>query len=92
MLFNSVEYAIFVALSVVAYYASPSQHFRQWVLLAASVAFYASWIPIYLLLLLFVVSANFAAALGAATGPKIVIAVIALDLAVLGFFKYSQFG
>ncbi len=92
MLFNSAEYAILLALSVVAYYATPHVRLRQVMLLASSLVFYASWIPVYILLLLLVVSLNFIVALNAARGRAIIAFAVAVNLGTLAYFKYTQFG
>lgn len=91
MLFNSMEYVLLLTACVVAYYLTPNVRMRQVILLLGSVVFYASWIPIYLLLLLFVLGANFIVAAGGARGRYVLAATVAFNLAVLAYFKYAQF-
>ena len=54
MLFPTLDFALFLPLAVLAYWATP-RALRIWTLLLASVLFYASWNLRYLLLLLGVV-------------------------------------
>ncbi len=50
MLFPTLDFAVFLPLAVLAYWATP-RVWRIWTLLLASVLFYASWNATYLLLL-----------------------------------------
>ena len=51
MLFNTVQFFIFLAVVLAAFYALPWWNARKWLLLGASYYFYASWNPKFLLLL-----------------------------------------
>ena len=52
MLFNSIEFLIFFPLTIAVYFLLPHR-FRRYFLLAASCYFYMSFIPKYMLILLF---------------------------------------
>ncbi len=95
MLFNSFEFLIFFAVVVPLIYCS---HGNRWlVLLIASYVFYAAWSPLFLLLLVSQTLFCWWTAKridGAATirGKKLFLAVnLALNLGLLGFFKYFYF-
>jgi D-alanyl-lipoteichoic acid acyltransferase DltB (MBOAT superfamily) len=90
MLFNSVDYALLLSFSVLFYYLAPSGRLQQIILLVASIAFYASWIPIYILLILGLVSLNFVLALNAVKGRWFVIIAIIANLGTLAYFKYMM--
>lgn len=62
MLFPTLDFALFLPLVVVAYWATPRQQ-RIWALLLASVLFYASWNVRYLVLLFGVVGVAWLGAL-----------------------------
>jgi alginate O-acetyltransferase complex protein AlgI len=96
MLFNSFSFLAFFALVAGAYYALP--HRYRWpLLLAASLYFYATFSPAYVVLLLGVTGVAFAGGLAieGARGEKARSAILAGSVAVvvaaLGFFKYSGF-
>ncbi|MDD5025960.1 MAG: MBOAT family protein [Candidatus Peribacteraceae bacterium] len=96
MLFTSPSYLLFFPAVAVAYFALP-QRFRWVLLLVASYFFYASWKPIYALLLLCSTIVNFLAALamGRETDRKLRLEylwlAIAMNVALLLFFKYFNF-
>lgn len=52
MIFNSIEYIVFLPFCVILYYSIPYKY-RNNFLLAASYYFYMNWMPQYALLLLF---------------------------------------
>jgi len=89
---------LFLPLFLAAYYLCP-QRGRAWVIVAGSYAFYAWWRVDFLLLFAAVTLWNYAvgqriAAHGARSGGARawLIAGVAADLAVLGCFKYANFG
>jgi alginate O-acetyltransferase complex protein AlgI len=96
MLFNSIEYFIFLAGIVVAYFATPYR-WRVWLLLVASYFFYLWWRWEYGFLLLGVTVVNYVCGLLLArTGRERVRKVwlasgIVLSLSPLVFFKYCNF-
>ncbi len=59
MLFNTFQFAIFLAIVLAAHRAVPRER-RASVLLVASLVFYTVWIPAYLLLMLVDVGVNYA--------------------------------
>jgi alginate O-acetyltransferase complex protein AlgI len=97
MLFNSLYFLIFLAIVLVVHGAVRSWDGRKRVLLAASWAFYATWSPRFLLLLVATTWVDFhlARAIHARRGTPgartLVIASCAINLGVLAFFKYGRF-
>lgn len=90
MIFSSASFMLFF-IAVLAVYAgarTPGQ--RAGVLLAASILFYASWKPIYLLLIGLSVTANWYAyrAMLKTRSRALLTVVIVADLGVLAGFKY----
>ena len=104
MLFNSQEFLVFLPVVIVVYYALPKRIRYLW-LLAASYYFYMCWNPVYILLILFTTLVTYICGLIIDTlgrdkpsgekktgGQKFVLFLcIALNLAVLVFFKYFDF-
>src|SRR4051794_22792439 len=97
MLFNSLQYAIFLPIVVVLYYVCPKR-FRAGLVLLASYAFYASWNATYLILIVALTLFNYLIGLWlgrVAEYRRTAVAVLTLgvgvDLAVLGFYKYMDF-
>jgi alginate O-acetyltransferase complex protein AlgI len=97
MLFNTLEYAFFLPAVVVAYYRLPARA-APWVLLLASYLFYATWDVGFVPLIVALTLLNYVVGLGlnqlrarppARTG--LLVLGVALDLGVLGFFKYIAF-
>jgi alginate O-acetyltransferase complex protein AlgI len=92
VLFNSVEFLVLLGLTLVAYWSSGNLVMRQIVLGVASVIFYVSWSPPYLILLL-----------AAIWGTQVLVLLdtperrwpvplaIVLLLTLLGFVKYADF-
>lgn len=95
MLFNSTQFLIFFPIVVLLYYVIPKK-FRYIWLLISSYYFYMGWNPRYALLLLFSTAVTYVSGLllGKANTIKIknliVAASFALNLSVLGFFKYTK--
>ena len=96
MLFNSVEFIIFFAIVCTVYFLAPL-YLKTIILLVASVYFYMSWHPIYILLLLFTTSVDYFVALGLSkTEDKfkrrwLLYITFATNLSLLFFFKYYNF-
>jgi alginate O-acetyltransferase complex protein AlgI len=94
VLFNSLAYLIFLPVTWVVFWAIPVRRRLEW-LLIASYVFYASWSIPYAAMIfgLVVVNYIFGLILGRATGRRraFLTLFIALDLAVLGIFKYYDF-
>jgi alginate O-acetyltransferase complex protein AlgI len=94
VLFNSLAYLIFLPVTWVVFWAIPVRRRLEWMLIASYV-FYASWNVPYAVLIFALVVANylFGLVLGRATHRRraLLSLFIALDLAVLGVFKYFDF-
>ena len=102
MIFSSI-FVIFVFLPVVlaVYYLVPFRYqLKNLVLLLASLVFYAWGEPVYVILMLLGIGINFAGGLeienylqsGRERNAKVAcIVIVAVDLAVLGFYKYYGF-
>ncbi|MEZ4397618.1 MAG: MBOAT family protein [Candidatus Krumholzibacteriia bacterium] len=96
MLFNSLAYLLFLATVLLLCLALP----RRWhwpVLLAASYAFYMSWNPAYVLLLVFSTLTDYAVARGLATQREpasrrlLLGASLVVNLGLLFTFRYWRF-
>lgn len=93
MLFNTVGFLLFLV-SVLGVYALARDYAqRAAVVLGASLVFYASWKPVYLLLLLASLTINylFYAALMQRRSKPLLIVAVTLNLAVLAACKYLAF-
>ena len=91
MLFNSLQFVLFLLTSLAIYRLLPSR-FRNSFLLGASLVFYALWLPAYLLLLLADIVINYALLRGMVRSRRpraYLIASIVLTLGLLGTFKYA---
>src|SRR5947208_5917502 len=95
MLFNSVQYLVFLPISWVAFWSAPSR-WRVHVMLVASYVFYASWSVPYAAMIFGLVVMNyvFGLVLGRVMRRQrwLLAAFVAVDLGVLGLFKYLDFG
>ena len=94
MLFNSLQYAIFLPVTWLLFWLTPAR-WRVELLLVASYVFYASWSPPLAALMFVLAVANylFGLAVGRATRRKrlVLCGCIGADLAVLALFKYWNF-
>lgn len=90
MIFSSASFAVFLAAVLATYLLARSPTQRAAVLLGASLIFYASWKPAYLVLLGFSVTVNWFVyrAMLLTRSRALMIAAITANLAVLGCFKY----
>jgi D-alanyl-lipoteichoic acid acyltransferase DltB (MBOAT superfamily) len=100
MLFNSIEFAIFLALVLLAYFVVVPRGAwgtRKRVLVVASFLFYMSWNPLFGLLLLFSTLLDFTLGrlIARTESPgrrrTMVALSVAANLGVLCLFKYGQF-
>ena len=94
MLFNSVQYLLFLPAAWAVFWLAPDA-WRIHVLLIASYVFYASWSPPYAAMLfgLAILNYFFGLAIHRASRRKLVAwCCVSFDLVVLGFFKYWNFG
>ena len=92
MVFNSFIYLFFLAFVVIAYYVFPYRVGWIWLLLA-SVGYYLSFIPIFLLLLVGIVFVNYFLANWLAKIPedrnsRLLILIVIMNILILVFFKY----
>jgi len=100
MLFNSVEFGLFFVAIVAVYYGIVPRGWlraRKGVLLAASYAFYASWNPVFVLLLAFSTLLDFSLGLGMARAGThalrrgLMSVSLVGNLGLLAVFKYGGF-
>lgn len=96
MLFNSVEFIVFLPICVIIYYMLPHK-FKNVFLLIASYFFYMCWMPQYAILLFFSTFVTYLSALAIGkTQNKLnrimaLVISLVLNLGVLFFFKYYNF-
>ncbi len=96
MLFNSLDFILFLPLVLLCYHFSPSR-FRLYVLLIASYYFYMSWNPAYIILILGSTGIDYLAgrSLGETSGRNkrslILAASLVFNLGLLAYFKYANF-
>ncbi len=96
MLFNSIEFLIFFPVVVLTYFLLPHK-FRWFWLLSASVYFYMRFIPIYILVLFFLIAIDYTAGLmisAAKTASRkklFLIMSLCANIGILSFFKYFNF-
>jgi alginate O-acetyltransferase complex protein AlgI len=97
MLFNSLTFVVFFVVVLTAYWNLRSWEARKNLLLAASYLFYGTWNPPFALLLFATTALDFwlAARIAAAGTPgrrkAWLVASLASNLSMLGFFKYGNF-
>lgn len=93
MIFSSFSFLVFLAATLALYGAARSQRERAALLLAASLIFYASWRPAYLLLLLASLGVNYLLYLRMlrARSKPLLTAAVTLNLVFLGAAKYLAF-
>ena len=92
MVFNSLIYLFFLSISAIAYYFFPGKSKWTW-LLFASIGYYLSFIPVFLLLLALIVIINYFMAGWLAKIPEernnlFFIGIVSANLLILAFFKY----
>ena len=98
MVFSSNEFLfLYLPLSFILYFLSPIKY-RNLVLFAVSLIFYGWEKPIYLLIMIFVIIVNYLfgylinrAGEDATQKKKMLILGVVINLATLGFFKYTDF-
>jgi alginate O-acetyltransferase complex protein AlgI len=95
MLFTTLNFCIFLVVVLALFYALPRPA-RKYLLLAASLYFYMAWIPRYVLILLFLITIDYLAALwierreGSRRRAALIVSLCA-NLGLLGWFKYANF-
>lgn len=96
MLFNSLSYILFLTVSVLAYWLTPGRH-RHWLVLAASIFFYASWRVEFVFLVCFSAFVDYWFSLKIADTRhpdrrKIyLLSSIGTNIGLLLYFKYTYF-
>ena len=96
MLFNTIQFFIFLAVVLALFYGSP-RRFRRYILLAASYFFYACWNYKFVALLLTLTAIDYTAGIWlerVSAGPRkkaLLILSLSANLGFLGFFKYYNF-
>ena len=97
MLFCSTDYALFLAVVLAVYWATPWNSVRALLLLAASIWFYASWSAELAVIVLATSMLDFVLArsietLKAPLGRRILLACsLACNVGILVYFKYANF-
>ena len=96
MLFNTVQYFVFLAVVVALFYLG-REKWRRVLLLAASYLFYMCWNPVFILLVLALTLIDYysAAWMEQVENPArrrwLLVASLAANLGFLGYFKYYNF-
>lgn len=96
MLFNTVSYVAFLALTAALYWSFPLQ-WRRGLLLVASIIFYGSWRVDFVFLIAFsaFVDYYFSLKIGRATSTRrrrvYMVTSVSINLALLLYFKYTYF-
>ncbi|MEP6685879.1 MAG: MBOAT family O-acyltransferase [Verrucomicrobiota bacterium] len=97
MLFNSLTFVVFFAVVVTAYWSMRSWNARKNLLVVASYIFYGAWNPPFAALLFSTTAMDFwlgrqiSKAKGAHSRKVWLVASVAMNLSMLGFFKYGNF-
>src|SRR4051812_35229075 len=97
MLFNSLTFVVYFAIVLAIYWTLRSWNARKNVLLVASYLFYGAWNPPFALLLFatsaldFFLGARIAQAADASARRRWLVLSVAVNLSMLGFFKYGNF-
>lgn len=99
MIFNSLVFGVFFALVLAVHHVAPlSWRLRKASLLAFSLVFYAAWNPPFVGLLLLSTGVDFVLAkaihrqaLGSGRRRALLLASLAVNLGLLGYFKYAGF-
>jgi len=94
MLFHTWIFVLFLLIVYPVYLAVKGTRLREPWLLLASYVFYASWNPLYLLLIVYSTTVDYVAVLGMARGgrkkPWLLMSIVN-NLGLLGVFKYGEF-
>src|ERR1700674_1471334 len=95
MLFNTVQFFLFLAVVLALFYSAP-RAWRKYILLAASYFFYASWNPKFIALLLTLTAIDYSAGIALESvrlerKKLVLILSLSAHLGFLGFFKYYNF-
>lgn len=93
MIFSSFSFLVFLAATMALYAMARDQRQRAALMLAASLIFYASWRPAYLLLLMASLAVNYALYMRLVAQPSrvVLVAAVTVNLVFLGAAKYLAF-
>lgn len=93
MIFTSTLFFVFFLIVYVLYWTWDSRKYREWILLIASLVFYASWNPPFLLHLLGIIFLNylFLKPIAKTKSKELLTIIVLIDLINLGIFKYFYF-
>lgn len=97
MLFHSVQFFLLFSVTFIGYWLIPQHRLRMLWLLGASFAFYGSWNPWLMFVVVFSAAFDFLIAQRIETSPwpkarrVLLIVSICVSLGILGFFKYTNF-
>jgi len=97
MLFHSVQFFLLFSVTFIGYWLIPQHRLRMLWLLGASFAFYGSWNPWLMFVVVFSAAFDFLIAQRIETSPSpqarrmLLIISIGVSLGILGFFKYTNF-
>jgi alginate O-acetyltransferase complex protein AlgI len=97
MTFVSISFVTFFIVVVLGLLVAPSRHFRQCLLLLASLWFYASWKPVYLLVLTTPILIDYLCAIRIEESVDAIVrkswlaAGVTSNLLLLAYFKYANF-
>src|ERR1043165_1933097 len=96
MLFNSLTFVVFFLVVLALYWTIPGWNARKNLLLVASYIFYGAWNPPFALLLFATTTLDYwlgarIAAAPASSRKVWLVASIAVNLSMLGYFKYGNF-
>ena len=95
MLFNSDVFFVLLGVTLVAYWATENLAIRKFILLSASLFFYAYWFPPYIIVLIGLVAVGFI--FGSLLHEHVrksglaLLAALVIPLGVLGYFKYKNY-
>jgi len=93
MLFNSVEYITLLFMSLLLYWLTPYLLLRQLIVLVASIYFYMSWSPVFIIMLLGLIGINWLIGkkIGQTKQRYWLILACVVNLGLLMYFKYINF-
>lgn len=99
MLYNSLSFLVFFVLVFAGYWLLRGNRERMALLLGASWIFYAAWYPSYLILFVAVTALTYYAGVyigqwretRPVAAKRLLVGAIAVDLAMLAYFKYTGF-
>jgi alginate O-acetyltransferase complex protein AlgI len=97
MAFLSTAFVVFFAVVLLALRLAPSRNLRRWLLLVASVYFYATWKPAYLLVLAAPIVIDYFCAIRIEESDDPMVqrrwlaAGVGSNILLLGYFKYTNF-